>query len=206
MKIKFEHEIKAAENEYHSGKESLQKIVEAFDNLNIGQLSEDELARLININEFDERQRQAGINSIIDAKIEAGISEKDLPIVGRFKISKRAFIDNMVEKPDLTGFTEVWLQHVQTARRAIALAGLKGGKVTLNTAKYTEMVARHTIEVKTEKAERLYKAIQSLEKILDETSDCVFFNTLIASGRLFQYINGKVQVNQYHMKNTQFWQ
>jgi hypothetical protein len=162
--------IAEAENRFHDGKQPLQAIVDAFNQLGIGDVTGiEELSKLMDANpgarNFGEK-----LDDFVTNKISSQVNDADLPKLGLFRMKKKAAI-SMLETPDLSPFIDVMSENFDQAARALPLAGMKNGSVILAKAKHTAMIQRYTVEAETPQEKDVLKKLHSIIGTIQELHD-----------------------------------
>jgi thiamine kinase-like enzyme len=159
--------IAQSENFFQDGKTALQTIVEAFAELGIGDLQDfAELEKLMHVNPVA-RQFGEALDVFISEKIAGQVNESDIPKVGFFRMKKQNIV-NLLEKPDLSQFVEVYSENFQAASYAMELADLVKGKIILSKAKHNALVERHTVSAKTAEEKAILAKLHSIVETLKE--------------------------------------
>jgi hypothetical protein len=162
--------IAQSENFFQDGKNALQTIVEAFAELGIGDLQDfAELEKLMHINP-GARQFGEALDGFISEKIAGQVNESDIPKVGFFRMKKQNIV-NLLEKPDLSQFVEVYSENYQSASYAMELADLQKGKIVLSKAKHSALVERHTVSAKTAEEKTILAKLHGIVETLKELHD-----------------------------------
>jgi thiamine kinase-like enzyme len=113
------------------------------------------------------RQFGEALDGFISEKIAGQVNESDIPKVGFFRMKKQNIV-NLLEKPDLSQFVEVYSENFQAASYAMELSDLVKSKIVLSKAKHSALVERHTVSAKTAEEKTILAKLHSIVETLKE--------------------------------------
>ncbi len=172
--------INEAMSQFKQGEKPLQAVLDAFNNLGIGNITDlEELAKLVRISPSDRHFGQQ-LDDFIAAKMGSQIADADIPTFGMFRLKKRAAID-LLQKPDLTNFVEVFGLNCVTAQRALHLAKLEKGRISLDKQKHADLISRHTVQAETPKEMEVLRKLHAILETVRELHTSGIFQDIHVS-------------------------